>query len=75
MRVLKTQSHERAGWGAMFVREVIYKIVIGLLVALFTFGIGYFVVYGWLLWDKNGQQLWDKMGATIVVDDPENQLA
>lgn len=74
MRVVKIQSHKVAGWGEMFLREVIYKFATGVLITLFTFGLGV-ILYAWLLWDRNGQQLWDKMGATIVVDDPNDQLA
>lgn len=66
IRVIKVQSHAVAGWTDMFLREVIYKTVI----AVFTFTFAYF----WLLFDKNNQQLWDKMGATLVVDDPQNTL-
>lgn len=74
MRVVKTQSHKVAGWGDMFVRDVVYKNVISAAVVFFTFGL-FAISYFWLLWDRNNQQLWDKMGATIVVDDPENALA
>ena len=28
----------------------------------------------WLLWDKDKQQLWDKLAGTVVVDDPDKQL-
>jgi hypothetical protein len=31
-----------------------------------TFGIAFF----WLLWDRNRQQLYEKMVGTIVVNDP-----
>ena len=74
MRVLRLQGHRVAGWGTMFVREVIYKFVVGALTSFFTLGVGFFVFYGWLLWDKNDQQLWDKMGATLVVNDPRSAL-
>jgi hypothetical protein len=28
-----------------------------------------------LLWDKDRQQLWDKIAGTIVVDDPDDVLS
>jgi uncharacterized RDD family membrane protein YckC len=70
MRVVSLRENKAAGWGTMFVREVIAKPVIGIL-AWFTLGIINF----WLIWDKNKQQLWDKMVGTIVVSDPQGQLA
>ena len=65
MRVLKLQTSQRATWGTMFLREIVGKIIGGF-VAGITFGIFYFM----LLWDKNRQELWDKIAGTIVVDDP-----
>ena len=53
----------------MFLREFIAKAVIYVLAEL-TLGIVYF----WLLWDKNNQELWDKMVGTIVVNDPQGVL-
>ena len=48
----------------MFVREHLVKLLIGVF-------LGWLVIpYFWLLWDKNRQQLWDKMLDTVVVDDP-----
>jgi uncharacterized RDD family membrane protein YckC len=65
MRVVKLRTGTKATWGTMFLREVILKPLIG-------FGLGWFfgLVYFWLLWDKNRQELWDKMISTIVVNDP-----
>jgi hypothetical protein len=69
MRVVKLRTGTKATWGTMFLREVILKPIIG-------FGLGWFfgIVYFWLLWDKNRQELWDKMISTIVVNDPEKRL-
>jgi len=36
-----------------------------------TFGIVYF----WLVWDRDNQELWDKLAGTVVVNDPTRQLA
>ena len=70
MRVVKLRTATRATWGTMFLREVVLKPLIGI-------GLGWFfgLVYFWLLWDKNRQELWDKMISTVVVDDRDNALA
>lgn len=69
MRCVKLRTDQAASWGTMCVREVIAKPVIWVL-ACMTFGIVYF----WLVWDKNTQELWDKMVDTIVVNDPNAVL-
>lgn len=69
MRCVRMRTGESAGWGTMFLREVIAKPVIGLL-SMLTFGIINF----WLVWDKNTQELWDKMAGTLVVNDPNRAL-
>lgn len=53
----------------MFLREIIAKWIISFLAA-FTLGIILF----WLVWDKNKQELWDKVVGTIVVNDPQGEL-
>lgn len=64
MRVVAVTAGVRAGWGRMFVREHLAKFLIGLF-------LGWLVLpYFWLLWDRNRQELWDKMLDTLVVDDP-----
>lgn len=70
MRTVRLRNGKVAGWGTMFLREIIAKGVIGLL-GFLTFGIIYF----WLIWDKNNQELWDKVIDTVVVDDPHGLLA
>ncbi|MFF9085667.1 RDD family protein [Streptomyces sp. NPDC014991] len=69
MRVVHITEAGTARWGRMFVREFIAKGIIGVL-ASFTLLIPYF----WLLWDRNRQELWDKMVTTLVVTDRANQL-
>jgi uncharacterized RDD family membrane protein YckC len=64
LRVVKIDSGQAAGFGTMLLREVIAKPIIGVLSWL-TLGIVYF----WLLWDKDTQQLWDKVVDTLVVND------
>jgi len=64
MRVVNMTAGVRAGWGRMLVREHLVKPLIGIF-------LGWLVIpYFWLLWDKNRQELWDKMLDTVVVDDP-----
>ena len=70
-RVLRRNSPTPAGRGRMVVREVLCKGLIGVLSNLTLVG---FVVYFWLLWDSDRQELWDKMVGTVVVNDPENAL-
>jgi hypothetical protein len=64
MRVVSIATATRSSWGTMFLREFLAKLAI-------AFFLGWLVLpYFWLLWDKNKQQLWDKMLDTVVVDDP-----
>jgi uncharacterized RDD family membrane protein YckC len=70
MRVLQLRTGRPASWGLMFLREVIAKPVVSVL-SFITFGIVNF----WLLWDDKHQQLYDKIVGTVVVDDPQRQLA
>ncbi|MFF1403154.1 RDD family protein [Streptomyces sp. NPDC058294] len=69
MRVVHITDAGTARWGRMFFREFLAKGIIGVL-AYFTL----FVPYFWLLWDRNGQELWDKMATTLVVTDPADRL-
>lgn len=64
MRVVNLNTGVRAGWGRSFVREFLAKALIGFFLGWLLFP------YFWLLWDKNKQQLWDKLLDTAVVDDP-----
>jgi uncharacterized RDD family membrane protein YckC len=70
MRTVILRKGAKASWGTMFLREIIAKTLIGFL-GFFTLGIIYF----WLVWDKNKQELWDKVVGTIVVNDPQGELA
>lgn len=63
MRVVSLKRGQTVSWGTMFLREFIAKTVVGFLSVL-TLGIINF----WLIWDKNNQQLWDKMVDSVVVD-------
>lgn len=70
MRVVHLPDSRPASWWRMALREVIAKPVIQI-ASVFTL----FVLQLWLLWDKNKQELWDKMVDTVVVDDPHGQMA
>lgn len=55
----------------MFLRDFIGKLLVSL-----TFGllfIGGVIADCWLLWDKDKQELWDKIAGTVVVNDPERR--
>jgi uncharacterized RDD family membrane protein YckC len=69
MRYVHLDTGRAAGWGRTFLREVIAKAIVGVLCSL-TFGIAYF----WLIWDRDNQELWDKVVGTVVVNDPHRQL-
>ena len=69
MRCVKLRTSRTASGGTLLLREFIAKLVIYVLAEV-TLGIVYF----WLLWDKNNQELWDKMVGTIVVNDPQEVL-
>ncbi len=67
MRVVILETGHPAGWGRMFVREVIAKWLIGAFLGWLAFP------YFWLLWDRNRQQLWDKITGTVVVDNARHR--
>ena len=72
MRVVRLDTRAHAGWGRMFLRDFIGKLLVSL-----TFGllfIGGVIADCWLLWDKDKQELWDKIAGTVVVNDPEKVL-
>jgi uncharacterized RDD family membrane protein YckC len=69
MRVVSLESSRSAGWGTMFVREIVGKPLVALFAPV-TLGL----VLLWFLWDDANQELWDKMVGTIVVDDRYGQL-
>ena len=47
------------GYGGAFVREVVGKLISGIVL-----GLGYF----WILWDKDKQGWHDKFASTVVVE-------
>jgi uncharacterized RDD family membrane protein YckC len=64
MRAVKLSTHRKATWGTTALREVV-RMLVG--------SIGWigFVLYFWLLWNKNWQELWDLAAGTVVVNDPD----
>jgi uncharacterized RDD family membrane protein YckC len=72
MRVIREDTHSVVSWGRMALRELVCKGIIGFVAGATLIG---FVLYLWLLWDDENQELWDKMATTLVVDDPQRVLA
>ncbi len=73
MRVVRLDTRAHAGWGRMFLRDFIGKLLVSLTFGLFF--IGGVIADCWLLWDKDKQELWDKIAGTVVVNDPDKLLA
>jgi uncharacterized RDD family membrane protein YckC len=73
MRVVRLDTRTYAGWGRMFLRDFVGKLLVALVSSLIPF-IGGIIADCWLLWDKDKQELWDKIAGTIVVDDPDKRL-
>lgn len=70
MRYVTMATARRAGWGRTFLRECC-KGVVRVIAAATMIGL---VVELWLVWDRDNQQLWDKMIGTVVVDDPTGEV-
>jgi uncharacterized RDD family membrane protein YckC len=75
MKVVKKDSGLRASYGTMALRELVGKWIVVNLVIGSLCGLVTIVLDFMLLWDKDRQQLWDKIAGTIVVDDPNDVLA
>jgi uncharacterized RDD family membrane protein YckC len=58
IRVVDKRTGSPAGFGQMFVREIIGKFVSG-----FFLGLGFF----WAIWDRDAQAWHDKLASTVVV--------
>lgn len=74
MKCVKKDSGLRASYGTMALRELVGKWLIMSLIS-FVCSIVALVLDFMLLWDKDRQQLWDKVANTIVVDDPHDVLS
>lgn len=72
MRCIDTHTGQAAGWGAMALRELVGKALLGNI----TCGISTIVGGAFVLGDTPPRQaLWDKMANTAVVEDPQGLLA
>jgi uncharacterized RDD family membrane protein YckC len=75
MKTVKKDTGLRANYGTMVVRELVGKWLLWyFVIGSACLGLGTLVLSFMLLWDKDRQQLWDKIASTIVVDDPNNLL-
>ena len=70
MRAVSLSTMQAANWGTTAIREVC-RIVLGYVAAYTVIG---WVLLMWLLWDRDNQELWDKLMDTVVVNDPDNTL-
>jgi predicted RNA-binding Zn-ribbon protein involved in translation (DUF1610 family) len=70
MRIVHMQTGSHSGWGRTFLRDFIVKPVITFISAFLIY-----IPLFWLVWDKNNQELWDKVMDTIVIDDPQKLMA
>jgi uncharacterized RDD family membrane protein YckC len=70
MHVIEKSVMRRATWGTMALRNLFGQIVIfGIIDAVFAPAA--LVLDFMLLWDRDRQQLWDKIAGTIVVSEPK----
>jgi uncharacterized RDD family membrane protein YckC len=74
MRVIKRETGTPATFGTMAMRELLGKTLIMGLIGVATIGIGSLILNFMLVWDRERQQLWDKVAGTLVVDDPQRLL-
>jgi uncharacterized RDD family membrane protein YckC len=75
LRVADIRTGAPLSRGMMALREIVIKGMLfsGIASAL-TLGIFPIIADLWLLWDKDNQQLWDKIINTLVVYDPQDRL-
>ena len=74
MKVVKKDTGLRASYGTMVLRELVGKwLIVGIVIGSIC-GIVALVLDFMLLWDKDRQELWDKIAGTIVVDDPNDVI-
>ena len=70
MRSVNKKTGQCAGWGTMFVREIVGKGIIGSI----TFGIVSILSFVFLF-SATRETVWDRISSTVVVDDPTGSLA
>jgi uncharacterized RDD family membrane protein YckC len=74
MKVVKKDTGLRANYGTMMLRNWVGGYLLFGVISSVCFIAG-IVLDFMLLWDADRQQLWDKIGGTIVVDDPNDVLS
>jgi uncharacterized RDD family membrane protein YckC len=67
LKVVKKDTGQAATWGTMALREIVGKGIIMGAIAAFTAYIGWIILVFMIMWDKDNQELWDKIAETIVV--------
>jgi uncharacterized RDD family membrane protein YckC len=70
MRIVDLNTGRGASWGPMALRELVGRYLLGNVTCGITTVIGGIMI----LSDERRQAIWDKIGNTIVVEDPFNQL-
>ena len=74
MKTVKIDTGQRADYGTMVLREFVGKwLLVDAVIGSLCF-IAVIVLAFMLLWDKDRQQLWDKIASTIIVNDPNDVL-
>jgi uncharacterized RDD family membrane protein YckC len=69
MRCIKTDTSRCATRGDMALREIVGKVVLGII------PLYWLVDNGFILFDQQYQAIHDKLASTVVVDDPEDRYA
>lgn len=68
LRVVRLSNHKPVGLGTMFWVRGLVAGWVAYFAILFTLGVLLFMPF----WDRNNQNLWDKVSGTVVVDDPDD---
>ncbi|HEY2563594.1 MAG TPA: RDD family protein [Acidimicrobiales bacterium] len=67
IKVVMKDTGQPATWGPMALREIVGKGIIMGAIAAVTAYIAWIILAFMLMWDKDRQELWDKIASTIVV--------
>lgn len=70
LRCVRTDTQRAATWGQMALREIVGKGIIGSVTFGITTLVSCFMILG-----TSRQGIWDKIATTVVVSDPNKQLA
>jgi len=74
IRAVKSSDGQTATWGTMFLREFVAKgLLMGIVSAVFF--PAWIVLAFMLLWDKQRQEVWDKIAGTLVVNNLPTESA